>query len=80
MDRTGAMGMDRTDSCWDVIPSAARNLIAWRWGWVVRFFTPLRSVQNDILGAVQNDKKDFVRSDSIDFFGMTRFIVTMGWC
>ncbi len=39
-----------------VIPSAARNLIKSSWGCRTRFFTPLRSVQNDMAGgSVQND-------------------------
>ena len=39
-----------------VIPSAARNLIKSSWGYRMRFFTLLRSVQNDMAGgSVQND-------------------------
>ena len=33
-----------------VIPSASRNLITSRWGCRIRFFTPLRFVQNDMAG------------------------------
>ena len=39
-----------------VIPSEARNLIVLHGNWCIRFFTPLRSVQNDMpWGYVQND-------------------------
>ena len=51
-----------------VIPSAARNLIASRRDCRLRFFTPLRSVQNDMgkgLRFVQNDMEGlrFVQND-----------------
>ncbi len=38
-----------------VIPSAARNLIESSWGCRMRFFTPLRSVQNDMAGGSVRD-------------------------